>query len=83
MVPMREMEIVGYMKPKHGSFGYCITCSKCATRNDTGEINLTAIYRINIEPYRQTCSTCGAVLVAGADGWCELYDKEDVYAEVK
>ena len=75
MIPMREMEIVGFMKPKDG-FGFNIVCADCAPRNDTGEISLIAIYRINIEPYRQTCAKCHKVLVNGAQGWCELYDAE-------
>ena len=76
MIPRSDwqMEIVGYMLPKLDGWGYHIVCANCATRNEAGEINLTAIYRINIEPYRQTCMKCKKVLVEGAKGWCELYD---------
>jgi hypothetical protein len=65
-----------------GKTAVCVSCFE--TRR--GELGETAehraswpagcrLYDVNVAPYRQTCASCGAVMLAGAsDAWPELFD---------
>lgn len=63
------MSHIGFLVPTpdgcHAVVGRC-----CGTHADG-----VRIYRVNIEPYGQSCARCGALLVAPrSPGWPELYD---------
>ena len=49
--------------------GWFVVGSCCASKVK----HTSAIYHVNIYPYRQSCCACGKVLVEGAKGWCELH----------
>lgn len=73
---MLTQDPIGYLKP-HGS-GYVAVC---ADHRDQGGRN-TPLYRVNVEPYGQTCYVCAKVLVQAKLGWCELYTTGDARRRV-
>ena len=54
--------------------GWFVVGSCCASKVK----HTSAIYHVNIYPYRQSCCACGKVLVEGAKGWCELHTGNSV-----
>ncbi len=68
---------IGYLKN-----GGIVLCSDCASTDRPvcgfPEPRVVKLYRINIEPYKQSCHGCDKVLVEGrTDYWCELFPKKN------
>lgn len=58
-----------------GRGGGVVICPKCQDALPPAGMRLPVpVYRINVEPYRQTCYDCGQVLVKGTRGWPVLFD---------
>jgi hypothetical protein len=72
---------IGYLV--WGAFGVnawrvvCCACRAVRPPPPPAEIG-SAIFAVNIYPYKQTCCCCGETLVSGqSPAWCELYDGKE------
>ena len=70
-----QQEQIGWLEPRLGHDGIVHSVAVCFMCQNFHEDNPVPLYKINVEPYRQTCQDCGDVLNEGQAGFCELYTK--------
>jgi hypothetical protein len=70
MSDLNESVPIGYLKVLPGEKGFRVICKTCAGAHAS---TMTPVFRINIEPYRQDCGLCFAILVEGDKNWPILY----------
>lgn len=63
---------IGFLVALASTPGLTVLCHTCRAQH--ADSNATALYSVNIEPYRQTCHGCGQVIATPrTPAWCELF----------
>jgi len=65
-----EDKPIGYLVVKQGERGFRVVGECCAKHWTKG----SAVYAVNLNPYRQRCVQCGRELINAGSPACELYD---------
>jgi hypothetical protein len=65
--------VIGYLVNIVGEKGFRIVGKDCCSKGYTGE-KVCKVWDVNINPYRQTCVSCGKELINEGSPICELFD---------